>query len=84
MAGAPSDIVRETVRSLQLRGGTGGEVSIKTALIRTIISAWDTEWRQKGYSMDVGLWSGACVTFWEAEGRGACPESQVPALRVQG
>lgn len=79
MAGAPADTARETIRSLQLRGGTRGEVSIKTVLIRTIISAWDTEWRQKGYSTDVGLWSGACVMVWEADGGGAaCPESQGP------
>lgn len=71
MIGAPADIARMTIRSLQLKGGTRGEVSIKTSLIRTIISAWDTEWRQKGYSTDVGLWSGACVMIWEVEGRGS-------------
>ena len=30
MAGAPADIARKMIRSLQLRGGTRGEVSIKT------------------------------------------------------
>lgn len=68
-------LARETIRSLQLRGDTTGDVSIKTVLIRTIISAWDTEWRQKGYSTDMGLWFGAYVMVWEAERR-ALPESQ--------
>lgn len=71
MIEAPADIARMTIRSLQLKEGTRGEVSIKTSLIRTTISAWDTEWRQKGYSMDVGLWSGACITVCGVEGRGS-------------
>lgn len=47
VAGAPADIARKTIRS-QLPRERTREVSIKTVLIRTIISAWDTEGRQKG------------------------------------
>lgn len=47
VAGAPADIARKTIRSQQPRGCTR-EVSIKIVLIRTIISAWDTEGRLKG------------------------------------
>lgn len=47
VAGAPADTARRTIRSQQPRGCTR-EVRIKTVLIRTIISAWDTEGRQKG------------------------------------
>lgn len=45
--GAPANTARKKIRSQQTRGCTR-EVSIKTVLIRTIISAWDTEGRQKG------------------------------------
>lgn len=65
---------------LQLREGCTREVSIKTALIRTIISAWGTEWRQKGCSTDVDLWSGDCTTVQKAENGELVPRAISLAL----